>query len=75
MVGGWPSDTRRDARYPPLRKEGDAYMTIDFTIAAFLLAVFSFGVAVGKLVEKIERSIRKCDDEKHSSERKNDRRQ
>ncbi|MCQ2494043.1 MAG: hypothetical protein MJ104_05515 [Lachnospiraceae bacterium] len=50
-------------------------MTIDFTIAAFLLAVFSFGVAVGKLVEKIERSIRKCDDEKHSSERKNDRRQ
>lgn len=49
-------------------------MAENITIASFILAVFLFGVAVGKLVEKIERSICKKDNEEHRHERKNDRR-
>ena len=43
------------------------------TLAGFVLAVFGTGVAVGKLVEKIERLDRKSEDEEHSNTSKNDR--
>ena len=52
---------------------GDMFMMMDYiTIAGYTLAVFGAGVAVGKLVEKIERLDRKTEDkDKHI--RKNDR--
>mgnify|MGYP004479307245 FL=1 len=43
------------------------------TLAGFVLAVFGTGVAVGKIVEKIERLDRKREDEEHISTSKNDR--
>ena len=50
-------------------------MMMDYiTFAGFILAVFGAGVAVGKLVEKIERLIRKKEDEEHNNTSKNDRR-
>lgn len=49
-------------------------MTMDLTLAGFILAVFSTGVAVGKIVEKIERFLRKKDDEESKNIYKNDRR-
>ena len=50
-------------------------MMMDYiTFAGFILAVFGAGVAVGKLVEKIERLIRKNEDEEHNNTSKNDRR-
>ena len=45
------------------------------TLAGFILAVFGTGVAVGKIVEKIERLERKKEDEEHKNTSKNDRRQ
>lgn len=42
-------------------------------LAGFVLAVFGTGVAVGKIVEKIERLDRKREDEEHISTSKNDR--
>jgi len=42
------------------------------TFAGFILAIFVAGVAVGKLVEKIERLIRERDNQEHKH--KNDRR-
>ena len=42
------------------------------TLAGFVLAVFGTGVAVGKIVEKIERLERKREDEEHISTSKND---
>ena len=44
------------------------------TFAGFFLAVFGTGVAVGRIVEKIERLERKKDDEEHKNTSKNDRR-
>ena len=44
------------------------------TLAGFILAVFGTGVAVGKLVEKIERLERRREDEEHKNASKNDRR-
>lgn len=44
------------------------------TLAGFVLAVFIAGIAVGKLVEKIERALREKEDEEHKSTSKNDRR-
>jgi len=44
------------------------------TIAGFILAIFVAGVAVGKLVEKVERHIRKEEDEEHRNTQKNNRR-
>ena len=44
------------------------------TLASFILAIFVAGVAVGKLVEKIERFIGKKEDEEHRSAQKNNRR-
>ena len=37
------------------------------TLAGFILAVFGTGVAVGKIVEKIERLERKKEDEGHNN--------
>lgn len=48
-------------------------MTMDITIVGLILAVFCAGVAVGKLVEKFERFIRKQEDEDKNTN-KNDRR-
>ena len=50
-------------------------MMMDYiTIASYTLAVFGAGVAVGKLIEKINRLDQKTEDkDKHI--RKNDRRQ
>ena len=48
----------------PLEERGWCYMTMDcITVAGFVLAIFVAGVAVGKLVEKIERFISKSEDE------------
>ena len=44
------------------------------TLVGFVLAVFVLGVTVGKLVEKIERVIRKQEDEESKRTSKNDRR-
>ena len=50
-------------------------MMMDYiTLAGFILAVFGAGVAVGRIVEKIERLDRKKDDEEHKNTSKNDRR-
>ena len=50
-------------------------MIMDYiTFAGFILAVFGAGVAVGKLVEKIERLACKNEDEEHNNTSKNDRR-
>ena len=43
------------------------------TLAGFVLAVFGTGVAVGMIVEKIERLDCKREDEEHISTSKNDR--
>ncbi len=49
-------------------------MMMDYiTLAGFILAVFGTGVAVGKIVEKIERLERKKEDEEHKNTCKNDR--
>ena len=48
-------------------------MMMDLTVVGFILAVFCAGVAVGKLVEKIERFICRKEDE-DKKENKNDRR-
>ena len=51
-------------------------MMMDYiTLAGFILAVFGTGVAVGKIVEKIERLERKKEDEEHNNTSKNDRHQ
>ena len=42
------------------------------SLAGFILAVFVFGVTVGKLVEKIERLSRKKEDEDSMYANKND---
>ena len=57
------------------RKEGGVIMMMEYiTLAGFILAVFGTGVAVGKIVEKIERLERKKEDEEHNNTSKNDRR-
>ena len=74
-VGGWPFWTRRDVKKsPPIRKEGGAIMMMDFiTLAGFMLAVFGAGVAVGRMVEKIERLDQRKENEEHKNTNKNDR--
>ena len=49
-------------------------MTDCISLASFVLAVFIFGVSVGKFVEKIKRFISKKEDGKHRNIHKNDRR-
>ncbi len=49
-------------------------MMMDYiTLGGFILSVFVSGVAVGKLVEKIERLSREKEDEEHRNTQKNDR--
>lgn len=48
-------------------------MTDYITLVGFILAVFGTGVAVGKLVEKIERLDRRQEDEEHKNTSKNNR--
>ncbi len=48
-------------------------MTDYISLAGFVLSVFVTGVAVGRLVDKIERLIRKLEDEEHRDAHKNDR--
>lgn len=49
-------------------------MMMDYiTLAGFILAVFGTGVAVGKIVEKIERLDRKNENEEHKNTNKNNR--
>ena len=43
------------------------------TLTGFMLAVFVSGIAVGKLVEKIERFLREKEDKEHNRTSKNDR--
>ena len=50
-------------------------MIDDVSMAGIILAVFVFGITVGKFVEKIERLIREKEDEEHRNAHKNDRRQ
>ena len=49
-------------------------MTDCISLASFVLAVFIFGVSVGKFVEKIKRFISEKEDGKHRNTHKNDRR-
>ena len=66
--------TRDSKKSPPVRKEGGAIMMMEYiTLAGFILAVFGSGVAVGRIVEKIERLDRKKEDEEHKNTSKNDR--
>lgn len=44
------------------------------TLAGFVLAIFGTGVAVGKIVEKINRLDRSINDAEHKYTSKNDRR-
>lgn len=47
-----------------IRKDGVAIMMMDYiTFAGFILAVFEVGVAVGRIVEKIERLDRRKENE------------
>ena len=49
-------------------------MMMDYiTLAGFILAVFGAGIAVGQIVEKIERLDRKREDKEHKDTSKNDR--
>ena len=50
-------------------------MMMDYiTLAGSILAIFGTGVAVGRIVVKIERLERKKEDEEHKNTSKNDRR-
>ena len=49
-------------------------MTDYITLARFILAVFGTGVAVGRIVEKIDRLERKKEDKEHNNTSKHDRR-
>lgn len=49
-------------------------MMMDFiTLAGFMLAVLGTGVAVGRMVEKIERLDQRKENEEHKNTNKNDR--
>lgn len=55
-----------------LWKGGELSVMVDYiTFAGFMLAVFGTGVAVGKLVEKIERLDRRNGNEEHKRANKN----
>ena len=50
-------------------------MMMDYiSLAGFVLSVFVAGIAFGKFAEKIDRLIRKLEDEEHRDAHKNDRR-
>ena len=50
-------------------------MMMDYiSLAGFVLSVFVAGIAFGKFAEKIDRLIRKLEEEEHKDAHKNDRR-
>jgi Co/Zn/Cd efflux system component len=49
-------------------------MTNFISLASFILAVFVFGISIGRLIEKIERFIHEKEDGTHRNAQKNDRR-
>ena len=58
-----------------LKKGGDAEVMMEYiALVGIMLAVFIAGIAVGKLVEKIERFISRKEDEEHGNTQKNNRR-
>ena len=57
------------------RKGGGAIMMIEYiTLAGFVLQVIVVGIAIGRYAEKIDRFIRRFDDEEHNDTNKNNRR-
>ena len=75
-VGGWPFCIRRDAWEPSDLERGDgAIMMIEYiTLAGFVLQVIVVGIAIGRYAEKIDRFLRRFDDEEHNDTNKNNRR-
>lgn len=56
-------------------KEGGAVMMMEYiSLVGFIFTIFIAGIVVGKLVEKIERFLRRKEDEEHNGTNKNDRR-
>ena len=56
-------------------KEGGAVMMMEYiSLVGFIFTILIAGIAVGKLVEKIERFLRRKEDEEHNGTNKNDRR-
>ena len=51
----------------------DAHLASKYAEAYLKIAVFGFGVAVGRLAEKFERLYRNYEDKENKSTRKNDR--
>ena len=72
-AGGWPSI--KGGMLKPSEERRVVSMTMDILqITGVILAIFLFGVTVGKLVEKVERYISKKEDGEHIDTNKNDRR-
>ena len=61
---------------PPISKKGGgAIMMIEYiTLAGFVLQVIVVGIAIGRYAEKIDRYIRRFDDEERNDTNKNNRR-
>lgn len=56
-------------------KEGGVIMMMEYiSLVGFILTIFIAGIAVGKLVEKIERFLCRKEGEEHNNTNKNDRR-
>ena len=56
-------------------KESGTIMMMEYiSLAGFILTIFIAGIAVGKLVEKIERFLYRKEAEEHDDTNKNDRR-
>ena len=57
------------------KKGGGAIMMIEYiTLAGFVLQVIVVGITIGRYAEKIDRFIRRFDDEEHNDTNKNNRR-
>ena len=57
------------------KKWGGAIMMIEYiTLAGFVLQVIVVGIAIGRYAEKIDRFIRRFDDEERNDTNKNNRR-
>lgn len=56
-------------------KKGGAIMMMEYiSLVGFILTIFIAGIAVGELIEKIERFLCRKEDEEHNDTNKNDRR-
>lgn len=76
MVGGWPSCEKEGLlQSPPYGKGGwRSYDDGVHKLSRIYFTIFIAGIVVGKLVEKIERFLRRKEDEEHNGTNKNDRR-